>query len=225
MDRFAAHVYPSRMYHDYAPCFSPSLVSTWADETWSRTFPTPARLHSMHPSLPAIQPHVLSKTVKRRNRRRICKMCLKIQEASEGALTLNACTARFAWSTTNAASTVDVGAHDDSNESTEHDDEEARDKAIWNAKTFSSPNSPTRTATPQHSASAQHPPDPRVIYIAPRQPVPRTVQLFPVDIASSVEARELHYVQPDPTQNPVDRLRAILALATRMHARVWPSLK
>ncbi len=46
------------------------------------------------------------------------------------------------------------------------------------------------------------------------------MQLFPVDIAASVEARELRYVQPDATQNPDDRLRAVLALAIHMHAQV-----
>jgi hypothetical protein len=181
----------------------------------------------MCPSLPAIQPHGLSKTVKRRNRRRIRKMYLKIQEASEGCLTLDTCTASFAWSTTNETPTEDLLAQDDSSESIE--DEEARDRAIWNASTASSPNSPTRTASPeldkQLSATAQHSPDSRETCIAQRQPVPCTMQLFPVDIAASVEARELRYVQPNVTQDPVDRLRAVLALATRMHAQVWPSSK
>ncbi len=219
---------PPRLYHDYVPCFKPSLVSTWADETWSRTFPTTtAHMHSMHPSPPAIQPHGLSKTVKRRNRRRIRKMYLKIQEASEGPLTLDSCTASFAWSTTNETPTKDLLAQDDSNASDDAEDGQVLDRAIWNASSASSPNSPTSTATPelvnQLSASAQHTPNSRETCIAPRRPVPCTMQLFPVDIASSVEARELRYVQPDATQDPDERLRAVLALSTRMHAQVWPS--
>ena len=183
----------------------------------------------MDSSIPAVQTPRLSKTVKRRNRRRIRKMYLKIQEASEAALTLDACTSSFAWSTTNAASTKDRGEQNDSNESDDDCDEEARDRAIWNASTFSSSNSPTRTATPelvnQLSASAQHTPNSRDTCMAPRRPVPCTMQLFLVDIAASVEARELCYVQPDAAQDPDERLRAVLALASRMHAQVRPSSK
>ena len=229
MHRFSASLFQPRLHQGFAPNSSPSLVSTWSDETWSRTVPKQAYLQTMHPPPPAIQPRGLSKTVKRRNRRRIRKMYLKIQEASEAALTLDACTSSFAWSTTNAASTKDRGEQNDSNESDDDCDEEARDRAIWNASTFSSSNSPTRTATPelvnQLSASAQHTPASRITCIAPRQPVPCTMQLIAIDIAASVEARELRYVQPDAAQNPAERLRSVLALATRMHAQAWPNSK
>jgi hypothetical protein len=160
----------------------------------------------------------LSKTVKRRNRRRIRKMYLKIEEKAGNV---------GAFSGDNVHNDCCDVVHDDSSDSAA--DEETRNRMLWNASSASLDLSlSARTSASAQAcstpASALPAKDSRKSSFSSR-PIPCTAQLFAVDFAASDQAHELCYAHPDSSQDPLSRLFDTLRLAARMHAQIWPSFQ
>ena len=116
-------------------------------------------------------------------------------------------------------------AHDHSSDRAEDEEDEEDDKADQlNAdETEQTLMTPTRsisgTGICKTSVQAWHA---HVSHRPSSWRIPCTAQLFAVDVAASDTAHEMRFAPPDCAQDPVARLLEVLALATRMHAQVWP---
>ncbi len=173
---------------------------------------------------PVFQTPRLSKTVKRRNRRRIRKMHMAIEELASAHSAERTPVDDVDQDLQDIDTTYYEHRSTDGNISAFDADEEARNKFLWNMTSsdpalacFSrTPSSALACSSPAPASSAAQS---RRSSIAPPRPIPCTAQLFAVDIAASVAACEMRFVQPDATQDHVTHLREVMALGSRFHAQ------
>jgi hypothetical protein len=141
----------------------------------------------------------LSKTVKRRNRRRIYKLFRVIEELENRTPDGLDCHPHIDWSPSRI-NDFGIVHGDDRNAfgnsgADDDDDEAARNRLIWNASlTHQSLPSPSRTSTSARACSLPLPPMSETLTLraslVSSWPVSCTVQLFAVDIAASEKARD-----------------------------------